>query len=148
MTIQFHLYGPSHADDCMALFDRNCPAFFAIEERRYYRDFLAAHNSPYYLGMDRGVLVCAFGYGAATDDTPTLNWIMVEPEYHRGGLGGMMMTKYIAYLKAHHKNYGAIATSQHAEPFFERYGATRIGYVQDGWGAGMHRIDMLLPVPT
>ena len=50
------------------------------------------------------------------------------------------------YLVANQKQFGSISTSQHAEHYFQRYGAARIGFEEHGWGEGMHRVEMLLPV--
>ena len=35
-----------------------------------------------------------------------------------------------------------VATSQHAENFFKKFGANREGYIKDGWGKGMHQVNM------
>ena len=142
MTVQFQRYEPERIDECLRLFDGNCPAYFAIEERQEYLNFLRSNPRRYFLGIDNSDVVCAFGYGAPIDEAPSLNWIMVDPKRHRCGLGQQMMGQYIAYLRVHNKTYGSIATSQHAEAFFQRYGAQPIAYVEHGWGAGMHRIDM------
>ena len=71
---------------------------------------------------------------------------MVTPAYQRLGAGSAMMGRYIDYLVTNQKQFGSISTSQHAEPYFQRYGAVRIGYEEHGWGDGMHRVEMLLPV--
>jgi GNAT superfamily N-acetyltransferase len=146
MTLAFRLYDPSQIETCLNLFDSNCPAFFATEERLDYFDFLAAPPLNYFLGLDGNKVVCAFGYSAATDEYPSLNWIMVTPAYQSSGAGGAMMGLYIDYLVANQKQFGSISTSQHAEAYFRRYGAVRIEYEEHGWGEGMHRIEMLLPV--
>ena len=146
MTVQFQCYAPERIDECLRLFDDNCPAYFAVEERQEYLNFLRSNPRHYFVGIYNSDVACAFGYGAPIDEAPSLNWIMVDPKRHRCGLGQQMMGQYIAYLRAHNKEYGSIATSQHAEAFFQRHGAQRTAYVEHGWGAGMHRIDMTLPV--
>jgi GNAT superfamily N-acetyltransferase len=146
MTLAFRLYDPSQIETCLNLFDSNCPAFFATEERRDYFDFLAAPPLNYFLGLDGNNVVCAFGYSATSDEYPSLNWIMVIPAYQSRGAGGAMMGQYIDYLVKNQKQFGSISTSQHAEPYFQRYGAVRIGYEEHGWGEGMHRVEMRLPV--
>jgi hypothetical protein len=37
-----------------------------------------------------------------------------------------------------------IAASHLSEPFFTKFGAVRTGFENDGWGQGMHRVDMEL----
>jgi hypothetical protein len=39
-----------------------------------------------------------------------------------------------------------IAASHLSAPFFTRFGAKEVRCTKDGWGAGMHRVDMLLPL--
>ena len=146
VALDFRLYDPSQIDSCLNLFDSNCPAFFATEERRDYLEFLSAAPLNYFLGLDGNNVVCAFGYSATSDERPSLNWIMVIPTYQRSGAGNAMMERYIDYLVANQKQFGSISTSQHAEHYFQRYGAARIGFEEHGWGEGMHRVEMLLPV--
>ena len=146
MTLTFRLYDPSQIETCLDLFDSNCPAFFATEERRDYLDFLSTRPLNYFLGLDGNNVVCAFGYSATSDEYPSLNWIMVIPAYQRSGAGGAMMGQYIDYLVTNQKSFGSISTSQHAEAYFQRYGAVRKEYEEHGWGEGMHRVEMLLPV--
>ena len=95
MTLTFRLYDPSQIETCLDLFDSNCPAFFATEERRDYLDFLSIRPLNYFLGLDGNNVVCAFGYSATSDEYPSLNWIMVIPAYQRSGAGGAMMGQYI-----------------------------------------------------
>ena len=146
MELTFRLYDSSQVEACLSLFDSNCPAFFAAEERRDYFDFLSAAPLNYFLGLEGNNVVCAFGYSTTSDERPSLNWIMVAPAYQKSGAGNAMMGLYIDYLVANQKQFGSISTSQHDEHYFERYGALRIGYAEHGWGEGMHRVEMLLPV--
>jgi hypothetical protein len=39
-----------------------------------------------------------------------------------------------------------VAASQHSAPFFARFGARELARTDDGWGPGMHRVDMELPL--
>ena len=36
----FNSYSDAHLDECLTLFDKNCPKFFATNERQDYDDFL------------------------------------------------------------------------------------------------------------
>lgn len=35
-----------------------------------------------------------------------------------------------------------ISASQHSAPFFARFGAVQKSFLENGWGPGMHRIEM------
>ena len=39
-----------------------------------------------------------------------------------------------------------IAASQHSGPFFAKFGAEQLDFIKDGWGDGMHKLDMILNI--
>ena len=41
-----------------------------------------------------------------------------------------------------------VSTSQHADQFFARFGAVTLRSQNDGWGPGMHRVDMEIILPS
>ena len=140
--MEFEPYTALSFHECLALFELNCPVFFADEEREDYRRYLETHEDVYLLGYDQGSLVCCFGIADISEDVSSLTWIMVHPDYHRAGYGKEMMAFLLAYVEQQSKQRILVSTSQHAEAFFARYGATRLDFTADGWGKGMHRIDM------
>ena len=146
IEMQFKPYSASNFAACVELFDLNCPSFFAIEEREDYVKFLTANPGNYLLHYEQEVLVCCFGIGALSDPAPSLNWIMVHPDHQRSGYGHKMMTYFIDELTRHSKDAALIATSQYAKAFFSKYGAEQLSFEENGWGRGMHRIDMKMPL--
>ena len=140
--MRFKEYTPSDYEACLELFELNCPSYFAEEEREDYKQYLGSNSDEYLLGYQDNSLVCCFGIGNISKDVASLTWIMVHPEHHRGGYGSAMMSHFFSRVKANSKQRVLIATSQHAEAFFRKYGAERLKFTEDGWGQGMHRIDM------
>ena len=143
-------FTPYEADDrgaCLAMFDANCPDFFAPNERADYALFLEAMAAGgYHVGRVEGRALCAFGVTAQADGSAGLNWIRTAPEARGAGHGRAMM----AAAETMALDLGArlvhIAASQHSAPFFARFGAVEISRTEDGWGPAMHRIDMEWPI--
>ena len=70
----------------------------------------------------------------------------MHPDRQRSGYGHKMMTYFIDELTRHSKDAALIATSQYAKAFFSKYGAEQLSFEENGWGRGMHRIDMKMPL--
>ena len=143
MTPAFRPYASSDAAACLALFDANCPRFFAPHERADYEAYLA-RAGDYRVGEVGSVVRAAFGVAAGRPGRVHLNWILVDPGSQGSGIGRAMM----AAASARARELGAsridIAASQHSEPFFARFGAHALARTEHGWGPGMHRVDMEL----
>ncbi|CAH0993058.1 hypothetical protein SIN8267_03197 [Sinobacterium norvegicum] len=130
----------------MALFDANCPEFFALNERKDYVEFLAAKPAGYELCLKNGRIVGAFGLFGLGAARGCLDWTLISPACQGGGIGSSVMERVIVEAKAAQIAVIDIATSHKAYRFFEKKGAVKIGEQLNGWGQGMHRIDMKLAV--
>ena len=142
--LEFQKYIASKYEECLELFELNCPAYFAEEERKGYRKFLEHNNDLYLLGYENGSLICCFGITEHNEDSCSLSWIMVHPKHHKNGFGNEMMAYFISYAKEKNKKTAMISTSQHANSFFKKYGAREIAFIENGLGRGMHKIDMCI----
>lgn len=139
----FRPFESSDRPACLALFDANCPAFFAPNERADYLAFLAEHAALYEVCLHETRVVGAFGVKIADDkQRGRLSWIMIDPAYHGAGLGSQMMARARNTARRHHLAAIDIAASQHSAAFFARFGAREVRTTKDGWGPGMHRVDM------
>ena len=144
-TIEFLAYEESCIDRSLRLFDENCPRYFSESEKEDYAAFLRTNPSGYFVGaVDQGI-VSAFGLITAADSLRgRLTWILVAPASKGDGLGTKMMS--LAKKSAQEKDLCAIdiAASHLSAPFFKKFGAQPLSETVDGWGQGMHRIDMEL----
>lgn len=145
-VVRFKPYLLKHRDGCLALFDRNCPQFFAPVERNAYADFLQEISAGYRVGLSGGAIVCAYGLEPGAPGRVRLRWVLVDPSLHRQGIGRSMLYACIADARSRGARVIDIAASQKSAPFFARFGADKVGCVRDGWGAGLHRVDMELSV--
>lgn len=141
--LRFLPYGHDAHEECIALFDENCPAYFAPVERADYEAFLSAGPPGYTRCELDGETVAAFGLDAVGGPgRGRLAWIMVSTRSQGRGVGAAMMREVSTRAASQGIDTVAIAASHLSAPFFARYGATVIRETVDGWGPGMHRIDM------
>ena len=150
-TLRFRGYRAADRDGCLALFDANCPSAFAPNERAEYEAFLDDAAGAYEVCVMDDEIVGAFGLGG--DPALRLRWIMVHPQRQGLGIGTRVMGRVReaageAARDAAQPDHASvhIAASHRSAPFFARFGARVVGETPDGWGPGMHRIDMVLPV--
>ena len=152
--MEFKPYIKDDLAACLELFDLNCPRFFAREERSDYSHFLqqlpdaGTAQTVYLLGWREQRLIACFGMARVSSKTCALTWIMVHPAYQRQGCGEEMMAQLFTLAAAAGYRKVAVATSQHADQFFARFGAVTLRSQNDGWGPGMHRVDMEISLPS
>ena len=139
----FSDYHPSDRPTCSALFEHNCPAYFAIEERSAYQAFLKAEPKQYWLAWADNVAIACYGV-TLQGDVAGIDWIMVDPSHQSKGVGDAMVKRAFYLFKKHNVKELKVATSQHANRFFERYGLIETSRTLHGWGKGMHKIDMVM----
>jgi GNAT superfamily N-acetyltransferase len=129
------------------LFDQNCPEFFAPNERGDYEAFLDGSPDGYRVGQIDDRVIAAFGLmPAASAGRCRLSWIMVAKDAQGSGVGRMIMADVLHLARAAHAHTVDIAASHRSAPFFLRFGARELSRTADGWGPGMHRVDMELAV--
>ena len=145
MDHSFRPFDPGDRAACLALFDANCPAYFAPNERADYIEFLDRAPAGYEVCELDGSAVAAFGL-IRSDGAVRLNWIMLAPASQGRGIGSAIMQRVVAAARSSGESVIHIAASQKSAPFFARFGAAPVTRTPDGWGPGMDRIDMELGV--
>lgn len=142
----FRSFSKADREACLAIFDANCPAFFAPNERADYESFLDASPDGYEVCEVDGRVVAAFGLMRDDRRGDSLNWIMLAPASKGIGLGSRIMERVIFLGRSSLSPMIRIAASHKSAPFFEKFGATPTAHLKDGWGPGMDRVDMELPL--
>ncbi len=137
-------YQPADRAACLALFDENCPAFFAPNERSDYETFLAENAASYEVCLLDGRLVGAYGVILEKPVGLSLRWILLSPRVQRQGLGSAIMTRVLEIVRTYGGGPLHIAASHKSAPFFARFGAQETATTPNGWGRDMHRVDMEL----
>lgn len=142
-NLLYRSYVSASLDNCLKLFDANCPEYFAPNEREDYKNFLEANPNAYELCCISDQLIVAFGVfseeSAISDDScairaVSLNWILIDPDMQGSGIGTELMSRalYRASLLGAQKL--KIAASHKSAPFFKRFGAKTVCEKHDGWG--------------
>lgn len=73
-----------------------------------------------------------------------LRWIIVSTAAQRRGLGSMMMSRIVDGLRESERVTLRISASHKSALFFAKFGARERATIRDGWGPGMHRVEMEL----
>ena len=128
----------------MSIFDANCPAFFAPNERQDYLRFLDGTPKGYEVCRVEGKVCGAFGLFADGQGVKRLNWILVDPQTQSVGVGSRIMKRVIQSGRQSQARVVKIAASHKSAAFFARFGAIVISSTKNGWGPGMDRVDMEL----
>jgi hypothetical protein len=76
----FKPYSSNDKGRCLALFDSNCPEYFAPNERVDYENFLNSNSAGYELCIDNKEIVGAFGLFKEDTNQSRLDWILLNPK--------------------------------------------------------------------
>lgn len=146
MIAGWHNFTSADTAACLTIFDTLCPAYFASNERDEFAEYLSEQGDEYQIfRIEDGATLAGYGlHHSETDRTLRLNWIMVSPEAQGQQLGDTMMKDALAVLHASSMERLLISASQHSAPFFSRYGAIEQTRIPNGWGLGMHRVEMVI----
>ncbi len=140
----FRPYQPADRPACLALFDENCPEYFALNERDDYAAFLDHRAENYLVCVLADRLVGAYGLYPVNGGGAALHWILLSPSVHGMGLGSIIMNRLVGQVRAGGLLPLLISASHKSAPFFARFGAVETSTTPDGWGPGMHRVEMQL----
>lgn len=144
VELRFRPYEDTDRSACLALFDANCPEYFAPNERCDYSQFLEARPDNYNVCLLGGFVVGAYGLYPLAEGGAALHWILLSPAVQGRGLGSAIMTRVISEMKHAGRSVLRISASHKSAPFFSRFGAIELSTAVDGWGPGMHRVEMQL----
>ncbi|MEO1042194.1 MAG: GNAT family N-acetyltransferase [Pseudomonadota bacterium] len=145
-SMQIVPFGDQHRSAVLRLFDDNAPAFFHPDEREALTRFLSQQAAIYRVVVDDGEVIGAFGLRDEGERRGRIVWFMAAPSRHGQGVGRLMIEHLLDEARARGVTTIDIAASHVSEAFYIHFGATRHRRVEDGWGEGMHRVDMILEI--
>ena len=145
-NINFRPYRDADRQACTNIFDANCPEYFAPNERQEYEEFLEHASGEYEVCEVDGKVLGAFGLFVHGENMKTLNWILLDPQTQGIGVGSTIMERVIQLSRTSQTKVVKIAASHKSAPFFARFGASTTSLTKNGWGPGMDRVDMELPL--
>ena len=142
IQLQFKNYSMESYDNCIGLFDLNCPEFFAPIEKNDYIEFLNQTKEGYVTIHHDSILIGAYGVHKTSSESASQSWTLIHPKYQNQGIGRLIMERVFSYLESNQLDNLFLSTSQQTEAFFLKFGAIRIDYIENGWDEGLHRIEM------
>jgi GNAT superfamily N-acetyltransferase len=141
-VISFEAFSAAGRTACLSIFEANCPDFFAPNERDEYVAFLDEAAPGYVVCRMDDVIVGAFGLANLNVSTAALHWILIAPGSQGRGLGSAIMARALDDLRSTGRSSLRISASHRSAPFFARFRAQELERHIDGWGPGMHRVEM------
>ena len=142
MNLGFKAYSKENYEQCLGLFDLNCPKYFASIEKNDYIEFLNQTKEGYVTIHHDSILIGAYGVHKTSSESASQSWTLIHPKYQNQGIGRLIMERVFSFLESNQLDKLFLSTSQQTEAFFVKFGAIRIDYIENGWGEGLHRIEM------
>ena len=140
--LEFKDYSMESFNNCIELFNLNCPEFFAPIEKNDYIEFLNQTKEGYVTIHHDSILIGAYGVHKTSSESASQSWTLIHPKYQNQGIGRLIMERVFSYLESNQLDNLFLSTSQQTEAFFLKFGAIRIDYIENGWDEGLHRIEM------
>lgn len=137
-------YRMSDRTDCAALFQTNVPAFFHDSELPDFLAFLDTASVQYFVVMEDVEIVGCGGYSLSDDGKAArLCWGMVRRERHAQGIGAYLLAVRLdAIVNTTRAERVGLATSQHTQGFYRRFGFEVQTVRQDGLAPGLDEVEM------
>lgn len=138
-------YTSQHKDACLNVFKSNIGKYFADDELKEYEEFLGAqvHSTKYFVVFSGEKVIGCGGYYLRDGEIRLVDG-MIEQASHKTGAGLLLLEHRLNAAKSEYpdKSVG-IATSQHTEGFFKKYGFKTTDIVKNFFGEGIDKVSML-----
>ncbi|MFM7596125.1 MAG: GNAT family N-acetyltransferase [Flavobacteriales bacterium] len=149
----------SDTEQCLRIFDENCPPFFDETERSDFEHWLncqgdaAQHaytftNKGTYVVVENetGELLGSGGYYMDIDQTEArFAWGMIKRELQQKGIGTFLALHRIEAIKnAFPQAEITLATSQHTYPFYAQLGFEVLDIIPSGFAPKLDKYEMKL----
>lgn len=148
-------YTKGFHDDCIRLFESNCPPFFDPAELNDLKNWLQGFDESYnpystsagnyfYVAKVEGQMVgCAGFYILKYKATANMMWGMIDRKEHGKGYGKSLFQFRVEEIRRSFPEHRiTLDTSQHTFRFFEKLGFKIVKITPNGYGEGLDRYDM------
>lgn len=164
-AVKLRAYTPADLDACVEVLRSSVPAYTLPQEVEDYAAWLARDAAPggpgdlagepceYLVGelgpedapaAAVGRIVCAGGvHYARTAPVAILCWGIVHADFHRRGLGSVLLRERLARVRARGCPEVVMDTTDAAVGFFLRHGFGVTSRQRDGYGAGVDRLELV-----
>jgi len=129
-------YSEDHKERLREIFRENTPTFYAPEEEGDFLAFLKRNNNEYFTIKSLNDIAGGGGY-TFDGDKARLIWNMIDPKYRGQGLGKGLLNFCLEKLKQSRlTTIVDVWTSEHAQPFYEKFGFEVLEKRKDFRGLG------------
>ncbi len=142
--IHYRVFYPQDLDQCLAIFEGNCPEFFAIPEQKQFAQYLGKEKLPYFVLIDPDEKIVACGGFVVESNIAELAWGMVERNRHGQGLGTLLFNFRLVEIRKAKAVALKMDTNQHSLGFYLRLGFKIQSKIPNGYAEGLDRFDLLL----
>jgi ribosomal-protein-alanine N-acetyltransferase len=152
MKTHIRIYTTADKEGCLAAFKSNVPLYFTQAEIAEFDHFLdtfmlkpEGQRTRFFVLVANNIIVGCGGFGDK-DNTGniTLAWGLVHKDYHKTGLGELLLTHRLEQIKLLYPSKPVgVDTTQFSAGFFERFGFKTTKITPDFYEKGMHRHDMI-----
>lgn len=144
---QIRIYNHLDKETVLDLFDANCPAYFAPEEREDLNNYLDSELEDYFVVESEGRVVACGGINIQQDKNKgVLSWDMIHPDSQKKGIGKALVEHRVKHLKENRKvDRIGVRTAQFTHEFYAKCGFVLKEVVKDYWAPGYDLYDMDYP---
>ncbi len=140
--------------NCLAIFESNCPSYFLESEREEFTNWLeeiVGNKHNYWVGLVRekpiacgGIYIADDSFGRAEYPNEVgFAWGMVHSDYQKQGYGKQLAEYRIHYLKQEYPERPIILrTTQKTYQFFERFDFSIREWIKQGYGDRFDKVIM------
>ncbi len=128
---------------CMAIFNSNCPKYFALHELKSFENWLTNAQNYYVIEENNQIIGCG-GYDVNDKENKVaLSWGMIHKDFHKKGFGRKSIEYRLELIKKLKKDFTIVLdTSQHTHKFYEKLGFKVDKITKNHYGKGLDRYDM------
>lgn len=145
MNIQIVPYQATFEQPLLNILQQNVPTYFAQDEVDDLREYLNHHIDLYYVVLCDETLIGGGGINRTLETKlGALTWAFLHPDYHRKGIGAMLLNYRLAILKEDpNVKIIRVRTSQVVHQFFAKNGFTIQKTEKDYWAKGLDLYEMI-----
>ena len=138
-------YTSQYQDACLNVFKSNIGKYFADNELEEFEEFLGSkvYSIKYFVVLSDNKVIGCGGYYFRDGEIRLVDG-MIEKTSHKTGAGLLLLEHRLNAAKCEYpdKSIG-IATSQHTEGFFKKYGFETTDVVKNFFGEGIDKVSMV-----
>lgn len=141
----------AYKNECLTIFDSNCPTYFTGEERQEFEQWLSEDEQYWILKDKDQILACGGIYLQENYPRPSdfpeevgFAWGMVHRSVHGKGIGTLLVKHRLDFLQSNYSNRPVVLrTTPKTMAFYASFGFGINAIENNGYGEGLDKITMI-----